>query len=234
MLHNYFDHIFCINLINRPDRKQKMIKRFDKFGIKNVEFFTTVEFGFADKLLQLLQRAGHDLVNPGEISCAIAHYSIIKIAKERNYKNIFIFEDDCVFHKDFNNLLPKYMSILPEYWNMLFFYTMMYHNKCRENISYNDSDIMLFKPTEAHCASSYAINSNMYDTIIDSLDNDFRIIDSRYRLFMDYPDLNIYSVFPNLCGQESDISNIRGDGKTKLDYFSWVSTFGVNEREDYI
>lgn len=238
MLHNYFDHIFCINLINRPDRKQKMIKRFDKFNIKNVEFFTTVEFGFANKLLQLLQDAGHDFVNPGEISCAIAHYSIIKIAKERGYKNVLIFEDDAVLHKDFNELLPQYMSILPEDWNMFFLYTMQYHNRSHKNIGNNDitfdTDIMLFKPTEAHCASSYAVNSNMYDNIIDSLDNDFRIIDSRYRLIMDDPKINIYSVFPNLCGQGVDLSNIRGDGKTKLDYFTGVTTFGRNKKDDYI
>ena len=97
-----------------------------------------------------------------------------------------------------------------------------------------ETDVMLFKPTEAHCASSYAVSSNMYDNIIDSLDNDFRIIDSRYRLWMDDPNLNIYSVFPNLCGQDFDVSSIRGDGKTKLDYFSNVTSFGRNKKEDYI
>lgn len=233
-LNNYFDHVFCINLVNRPDRRNKMQERFNKLGII-VEWITTVEFGFADKLLYLLKKAGHDFVNPGEISCAIAHYSIIKIAKERGYKNIFILEDDCVFHKDFNELLPECMSLLaPLKWDMLFLYTMQFHDKINKLVVNDTSSLMLFSPTEAHCASSYAINHTMYDTLIDYLDNDFRIIDSRYRLLMDDPKLNIYSVFPNLCGQDIDTSNIRGDGKTKLDYFSGVTTFGTNKKEDYL
>ena len=65
-LNDYFDKIYCINLINRPDRKVKMQARFDKLGIE-VEFYTTVEYGFALKLLSLLKKAGQDFVYPGEI-----------------------------------------------------------------------------------------------------------------------------------------------------------------------
>lgn len=231
-LNEKFSKVYCINLINRSDRKEKMQKRFSELGIE-LEFYTTVELGFANNLLKLLRNTGHDFVYPGEISCCMAHYSIIKLAKEQKLKNVFIFEDDCVFHKNFNELLPQYLAKLPDDWNMFYLYTMMF-NWPKDGYIYNENGSMnFFRPKGAHCASSYAVNSNFYDNIIESIDNDFRIIDSRYRLMMDDTNNKIYSVFPNLCGQDMDTSNIRGDGNTLMDYFSNIVTFGKNKKEDY-
>ena len=96
----------------------------------------------------------------GIVGCGLSHLHVLKIAKERKYKNILILEEDFLFlvspEKFCENLkeLEKYQ---------LFDVCMLsYNNHNYENI---DNSIFM-KINFAQTASGYIINSHYYDKLI--------------------------------------------------------------------
>jgi len=80
---NHIFHILCINLDSRKDRWAECVEEFKKLNIENlVERYPAIQ----NKI--------------GICGCTMSHVNCIKIAKERNYKNILILEDDVVFNNN--------------------------------------------------------------------------------------------------------------------------------------
>ena len=75
----FVEHIFYINLDKRQDR------------------YAEIEKEFSDMNLSCERFAG--IVHPasGLVGCGLSHLAVLKLAKERNYENILIFEDDFTF-----------------------------------------------------------------------------------------------------------------------------------------
>jgi glycosyl transferase family 25 len=153
MNHN-IDKIIYINLNKRVDRKLSIENELESYGFKNYERFEGIE-----------------TPGMGFIGCAYSHLSVLKIAKERNYKNILILEDDFVFSIDKN----KVYSLLNE-----FFQIDIPFDVCM--LSYN---MIQFKPTqysiinqvmEAQAASGYLVNNHYYDTLINLYEESFPLL----------------------------------------------------------
>jgi len=74
------EHILYINLENRIDRKKHVLEEFDKLGVlPNVERVHAVK------------------LENGAAGCTLSHIKCIELAKQRNWKNVFICEDDITF-----------------------------------------------------------------------------------------------------------------------------------------
>ena len=73
------DHIFYINLDKRKDRRVEIEQELNKMELP-FERFKAIE-------------------TPGRgiLGCGLSHLSVFKLAKERKYKNVLIFEDDFYF-----------------------------------------------------------------------------------------------------------------------------------------
>lgn len=212
-LHNYFDKVVCINLLNRPDKKDFMQEKFDKLGIE-VEWFHAVPYGFAEEIVKSLKPSVQDfprfnIHTPNEFGAAMSHYTVIKTALLQGHKNIFVFEDDVMFRKNFNEELDKYLDKAPENWDMLMLYSFMYKIQplnVRVNLrwvkSYNSWSLM-----------SYGMNERAMKQYIHMQDINFQIADRVSFKMQDPPsDMNIYSAVPTLCIPNKDLgSNIRGD-----------------------
>ena len=76
---HFIEHIFYINLEHRTDRRAEIESELDAYGLKYERFnaFYTPPDGF--------------------IGCAQSHLAVLKLARERGYKNILIVEDDFKF-----------------------------------------------------------------------------------------------------------------------------------------
>ena len=73
----YIDHIFYINLDKRMDRKTEFETSMARVGWKSERF------------------SGIYCPPPrGIVGCTKSHLAVLKLAKERKYKNVLIFEDD--------------------------------------------------------------------------------------------------------------------------------------------
>ena len=120
-LDDYFDKIFYINLAQDVARNEHMISQFEKHGIKNYERFEAIQITKlpAPELYRNFIKSDLKYVL-GSLSCRASHVACIKIAKERNYKRVLIFEDDIIFTVDPNALLTQNQTMLDD-WDMLYF-----------------------------------------------------------------------------------------------------------------
>ena len=110
-LFDRFDKVYCINLEHREDRKNHILSECNKYDLGEVSFFNAFN--------------GNNLSNPYKISngnfgLILTNIEIIKEAKNNNYKNILILEDDCYFTSEVLNI-NTYFDALPDDWDMLYF-----------------------------------------------------------------------------------------------------------------
>ena len=71
----HIDGVFFINLDRRVDRLAEISEELSLMGIEG-ERFSAVDR------------------SPGILGCGLSHLSVLKLARERGYRNVLIFEDD--------------------------------------------------------------------------------------------------------------------------------------------
>lgn len=105
-------------------------------------------------------------LNNHYVGCTLSHRAVIADAKANNYKNILVFEEDAVLHKDFSNIL----------------------NRCTDELSFNQWDIFylgacvwgknfdkqtgcqyLEKVYGSTCTQGIAYNHSIYDYMLNNL-----------------------------------------------------------------
>lgn len=230
-LNKEFDKVICINLAERPDKREKMQKKFDDLGIE-VEWFTAVQYGFIPKIIGpiLSARVGHfNKSQPFEIGAALSHYTVIKQSLLRGYNKVLVFEDDVRFHKDFNDKLDSYLDVLndiPE-WDMLMFYSFMYHI-LPENERMHKRWVRSFR---AWSLMAYGIKRGLMEKYIERQDQFFTISDAVTFKIQEEKKFNIYSAVPALCIPETNLgSNIRGQN---MNYEYTPSVFNLGYGEEH-
>jgi glycosyl transferase, family 25 len=181
-----FPFIYCINLKNRTDKKQKVQEQFDKYNL-NVKFFTA----------ELHQ-------NPAR-GCLESHIEILIDAKERGLKNVLILEDDIEILDNFLNIN---WNNVPSDWDML--YLGGNHYEILEHTS-ND-----FKKIRSWSTYAYAINSSLFDIIIQESINANKEIDKFY-LENIHPNYNCYMTNPKVI-IPCDGENYSDIMKQNMDY----------------
>jgi len=213
-MNKHFDKIVCVNLLSRKDKKENMQEKFNKLGI-DVEWFHAIEYGFAKEIVESLKPSVNDYVRfspttPNEFGASISHYTVIKTAYEQGVEKLFVFEDDVLFRKDFNEKFEKYYASVPENWDMLLLYSFMYQLQ-PQNVRVNARWITSF---DAWSLMAYGINRKAMKQYIQDQDKFFQIAD-RASFKMQGKNLNIYSAIPTLCIPNVQLgSNIR----TQINY----------------
>ena len=170
----YFDKIFYINLKKDVSRNKHMVSQFKKYGITNFERIDAIEL----KKLPSSEQYRNFIKNEpkyilGQLSCRASHLECVKIAKQRGYERVLIFEDDVVFLENPNQLLANNAKILNE-WDMLYFGGLI-------EPSYRNQIV---------CAHAYAVKNTLYDDIINMADTSGMEIDNFYAKIlqhMSYP-----------------------------------------------
>jgi GR25 family glycosyltransferase involved in LPS biosynthesis len=208
-LNKEFNSVVTINLLNRRDKRDAMQKKLDDLGIET-EWFTAVQYGFAQRIVPAMVNAGVAHFNkeyPNEFGAAMSHYTVIKTAYERGIEKLFVFEDDVMFHKDFNKLFDKYIDAAPANWDMLMLYSFMF-KILPENIRMNARWIKSFK---AWSHMAFGMNRRMMKGYIDHMDKTFMIADHA-SFMLEELGFNVYSAVPTLCIPNAKMgSNIRGE-----------------------
>lgn len=130
-----------INLDHRKDRKEEIENELKEKNIK-FERFPAIKN------------------ENGAIGCSKSHLNVIKLAKERKYKKIIIFEDDFEFivtKDEFNEEMNKLNNI--NYDVCLLAYNT--------NNFYDSDYDFLYKIKDAQTTSGYIIHSHYYNKLID-------------------------------------------------------------------
>lgn len=139
------DGIFYINLDRRTDRRE--------------------EFEGELKRMELTAERFSAVATPGQgiLGCGRSHLAVFKLAKERNYKNVLIFEDDFVFlvSKDqLHELLSQVFDNNVDFDVCMLGYNLKGHEECPEYP-------FLKRVRNAETASAYIVNQKYYDTLIE-------------------------------------------------------------------
>jgi glycosyl transferase family 25 len=154
---NYIEHIFYINLEKRTDRRvhiENVLKNYDLLDIS--ERYVAIE-----------------TAHSGIIGCSQSHLNVLKLAKERGYKNVLILEDDFEFIVPKEELEPKIKYLFENYPD--FDVCMLSHiiqNSCEindihfpnQNLSINNH---LRKVLDGQTASGYLVNTPFLDKLIE-------------------------------------------------------------------
>jgi GR25 family glycosyltransferase involved in LPS biosynthesis len=193
-LFDRFDKVYCINLEHREDRKNHILSECNKYELGDVSFFKAFN--------------GNNFLNPYKISngcfgLILTNIEIIKEAKNNNYKNILILEDDCYFTREVLNI-NTYFDALPDDWDML--YLGGNHNTHIGNsppIVINEKIVKLHSTLTTHFV---AINNHMYDVILARLSKFDNPIDVVYTGIQKL--YNVYSTSKTIAKQLNGYSDI--------------------------
>lgn len=226
-LNQEFDKVVCINLAERSDKREKMERKFEELDIQ-VEWFTAVQYGFIPKIINPIvdsQAGKFNKSQPYEIGAALSHYHVIKQALLEGCENLFVFEDDVKFHVDFNEKQNKYLDDLPKNWDMILYYSFMYH-LLPENKRVSKRWMTSFR---SWSLMAYGMKRDLMEEYISRQDKFFTISDAVTYQMQEDSKFNIYSAVPALCLPETELgSNIRGQNMN-YDYNPTVTNMGYSD-----
>jgi len=199
-----------INLVNRTDRKEEVIKEFQRINLTDYEFYPAVKPDIKDVPKTFLPQKSTNY-RRGCWGVLQSHLSVIKIAKERGYPEILICEDDVQFlvEKPFEKI-EKSLSELPSDWVMLFLSGN--HKKPCNKFTNNTVKI-----NYSYSLCSYILNNNYYDLIINLLSNEINIIEEIDIIYAKQiqSKFNCYCITPHITTQRPSYSDIL---EKKVDY----------------
>jgi len=144
MSHN-IDKIFYINLDKRTDRREEIENELKQANL----------YDKAERIEAI------PTPNQGILGCTMSHLKAIRTAKERDYNNILILEDDFQFtieKEEFENQITRLFENMPTFDVCMISYNI------QRSIETNDD--FLRKVIEAQTASGYIINKCFYDKLI--------------------------------------------------------------------
>ena len=155
------DKIMYINLDRRTDRREEIEKELDQFELPYERF-----------------SAIHSSIK-GIIGCTKSHLEIVKLAKERGYKNILILEDDFTFlvsKEEFeNNLSLLFENNIP--FDVCFLSYNVYQ-------STETQYPFLHKGIDVQTASGYIVNNHYYDKLIEVWENTLPLLEQTHNTFL--------------------------------------------------
>ena len=137
--------VIYINLNKRTDRKEKIEKELNDFGL-DYERFEAIETpipGF------------------GTVGGGLSHLAVLKLAKERNYENVLILEDDFTFlvsKEEFQYQLTEFFKLKLDYDTCFLAYNL-FKSESLENGIVN-------KILDNQTASGYIVHKKCYDKLI--------------------------------------------------------------------
>jgi glycosyl transferase family 25 len=144
------DKIIYINLKKREDKKAYIENQLNTFVLK-YERFDAIEYP-----------------TQGNVGCSLSHLAVLKLAKERGYKNILILEDDFTFivsKNEFENTLKSFFDNNIEYNVCMFYYDQ--EAELLPNIEFP----IVNRIKQSNSTVGYLVNNNYYDILIKTIEN---------------------------------------------------------------
>lgn len=152
----WIEHAFFINLETRRDRLQEIQEEFQRMEIQNIFISNTVPERF-----NAIPTKGF-----GILGCTKSHCEVMKIARERKYKNVLIFEDDLLFIVEKEVLHEELQQI---YESKVDFDVIMFAYNIKESVPSVEYPF-LSRIKNASTASCYLINGEYLETLINLYD----------------------------------------------------------------
>jgi hypothetical protein len=152
---------FYINLPHRIDKNEAMLKQLTDLNlldtIHRIDGVYPKDLNF--KINEITQK--YEIIEYS-IAAAKAHRNIIEIAKQNNYENVLVLEDDTLFVDDgVNNLINALIQIKGiKNWEILYI-----GGNCNDK-TFDFYGQNLVKVKNISCSHAYIVNNIFYDKIL--------------------------------------------------------------------
>jgi len=235
LINQHYSKVVCICLKEREDKYKYALSQFIQHDIQ-VEFYRPVILNYARHFVDIYADKYNDESKnyvrfnksfPNEFGTLHSHYYVIKSALLDGAQNLFVFEDDCSFHKDWNELLPKYLNTVPEDADGILLYSFM---------SQLEPQNIRVKPrwTKGFASWSfiaYGLNKRAMEGYIKLQDETPMIADRGSWTMMTHLNYNFYVASPPLILPSKELtSNIRGSNKN-YEKIKSIFIMGINEAD---
>lgn len=141
----YIDKIFYINLDKREDRKKEIEDELTKYELEGERY------------------SGIYTPHSGIVGCGYSHLNVLKLAKERGYKNVLILEDDFEFvvsKKELEESLVTFFENTSIYDVCMLSYIVQKSEEIPGNTH-------IRKIIDGQTASGYIVNADYLDVLIE-------------------------------------------------------------------
>ena len=206
-LNNFFDKIICINLARRTDRWKEMQEQFKKHNL-DVLRFNAVD-GNPMKWKSDHFGGKQNSFN-GAMGCIASHVNIYSLAKQNNWKNILILEDDCDFIDNLNEIFEKSIETLPKKWDLL--YLGGVHETRNGQFEPEKFNEYFVRAKRIITTSCYAVNCTAYDLILNTVLEKMPYFDCPIDTYLGayiQPKLKTYAYHPPLAWQRASYSDVQ-------------------------
>jgi glycosyl transferase family 25 len=136
---------FYINLDSRADRKQQFEDECSKMDICVERFPALRSIGVGQ-------------------GCTLSHIEVLKLARERKYPSVIIFEDDFEFLVSKEEFHDRTNNLPLDYDVVMLSYSLIHSEPYNEQFG---------RVLEAQTASGYIVNSRFYDILINTLEEGY-------------------------------------------------------------
>jgi len=156
-LSDYFDNIYCINLDERVDRWEQSLSELKGLDLTQVMRFPAVKHV------------------DGAVGCRDSHVSVIKHAKQNNYKKILVLEDDFKVLPDSRDHISDALSELDTIdWEIFYFGATIAPGATVTPVTTHVAHTNF-----AYTTHAYALNSCVFDHILHAIQK-YKVIDVFY------------------------------------------------------
>lgn len=204
-MNNKFDKIFIVNLDHRTDRWEQCVQQFKKYKITNYERFSAIKPNLNDYPKEYYNRYSCPKRDPnykiGALGCKLSHYEIIKLSKERNYKNIIILEDDFLIKENIDTIFKESFQELDFDWHML--YLGGNHMISPEKIL---NKKYIHKCIETYTTHAYCMNYKIFDLCLKMMNTSGSEVDIFYSKLQ--KKFKIFCIYPSIIIQRESYSDI--------------------------
>jgi GR25 family glycosyltransferase involved in LPS biosynthesis len=149
-------HVLFINLDIRTDRLKKIENELKMMGLVGERI------------------PAHNTTPQGLLGCALSHIDAIKIAREREWPYVLIFEDDFQFVVDkltFEKSIHEFFSRNIDFDVLLLSYNL------KQSVNYDD---IIGRATSVQTTSGYIVHSRFYDTLLNNLQEGYEHLLEKY------------------------------------------------------
>ena len=137
--------IVYINLENRKDRRESIER----------------ELKFFDSIIPIIRINANYKPKYGGLGCSLSHLTALKYAKNNNFTNVLICEDDFVLYPEYKNNVSEIVNnairSIPNYD------VIMFASNTKTKSKYNE---YVDKIIDAQTRTAYLVNEKFYDTLL--------------------------------------------------------------------
>lgn len=187
-INQYFDQVYVLNLESRPDRKIAMLQQLNRLGIK-AEFVQAINgYSYQNKIehqnylekpiggigahhLEFTQQKKM-IKSPGAWGYLKTYYGILKDAQKRGFERILCFDDDVLFHKDFEKKFCSAIGKIPEDWKLLYLGASQYLWKSPQGLTYPDpkgEEQPFYFPNNTDGSFALGLDVSVFDILLDDI-----------------------------------------------------------------